>query len=179
MLQFRAGLARGRPRQAQVCPVRVRTHTRQQPVSLARKHALSMRAGTGINARKCTCEPLGPRQTRTCTSLGTQTRKLLGTPICKPVSVTCASRNAAFTLTVVTLAGAEARKAGRQAGTRANTGASVVVRADRHRDGASSYVCPYMCVLICVLICVSLYVCPHMFVLMCVSLYVPPYMCLD
>ena len=59
---------------------------------LARKHAHASacapaRAGMGMHARKCTCEPLGTRA-RTCASLGTLTRRLLVTSICKPVSVT-------------------------------------------------------------------------------------------
>ena len=43
-----------------------------------------------LSSSACTCEPLSTR-TRTCTSLGTLTRQLQGTPICKPVSVTAGS----------------------------------------------------------------------------------------
>ena len=49
--------------------------------------ACAQARGHGMHAHKCTCEPLGT-QARPFKSLGTLPRKLLGTPICKPVSVT-------------------------------------------------------------------------------------------
>ena len=67
-----------------------------------------------MHSHKCICEPLGT-QARPFKSLGTLPRKLLGTPICKPVSVTrisahanrgCAGRRG------------QARAKGRRAGTR-------------------------------------------------------------
>ena len=67
-----------------------------------------------MHSHKCICEPLGT-QARPFKSLGTLPRKLLGTPICKPVSVTRISAHANRGC-----AGSrgQARAKGRHAGTR-------------------------------------------------------------
>ena len=59
-----------------------RAQARPTPACAQPRHA-----GMGMHARKYTREPLGT-QARTCTSLGTLPRKLLGTPICKLVART-------------------------------------------------------------------------------------------